>query len=222
MPPGRKTNSVCQLLMQPRWLSTEHNTGLCLIIIWDRHQRVQKEGERVGGLVARADRRCGALKGQGGVQKLVKMPPSGSNCDYSQLYPLPPCLHTPDSPLVWKPWGVWGPPGATRQIKEETEALDLAWCAVRSNTAVQQKTRRGKYRSGREREEGLGQRERGLTEDRQASLISKVVMIYINRFVMPFLWKPSAFYLSEPIFTALESEGKNEKVKRSLIHYLNA
>lgn len=51
--------------------------------------------------MARANRRGGAQKGQGtvseGVQKLVKMSPSGGNCEYPQLYPLLKCLHIPNS-----------------------------------------------------------------------------------------------------------------------------
>lgn len=51
--------------------------------------------------MARANRRGGAQKGQGtvseGVQKLVKMSPSGGNCECPQLYPLLKCLHIPNS-----------------------------------------------------------------------------------------------------------------------------
>lgn len=65
--------------------------------------------------MARANRRGGAQKGQGtvseGVQKLVKMSPSGGNCEYPQLYPLLKCLHIPTLSCL----------RATRRMKEETE-----------------------------------------------------------------------------------------------------
>lgn len=63
------------------------------------HQRRQKEGERVGGLVARADRRGGAQKGQGtaseGHKSWRKCFPQEAIVSTLNFTPLPPCLHTP-------------------------------------------------------------------------------------------------------------------------------
>lgn len=58
----------CRLLMQPWWLSMEHNRGLCCIII-GTPIRERRKTEWAGGLVARADRRCGCQKGQGTVSE---------------------------------------------------------------------------------------------------------------------------------------------------------
>lgn len=118
----------------------------------DPHQSTQKDWEVVGGLVARADRRGGTQKGQGTSREGYKswwkcLPPAIA----STLNTHPPhVLHTLDSQLVSKLWGVWGPLGAMRWMKEETQALDSAWCAVSIETLhYNKRQRKGKYRRGR-------------------------------------------------------------------------
>ena len=121
---------------------------------WDPHQWMQKEKLKAGGLVARADQHSGIPKGQGTASKGDKswwkyLP---QKVLVRPLNSTPPRSRSPRSPDPFPPFKSFeaseGHRGNSRQMKEETEALDLAWCDVRLLTAEQQKTEKWDNRRG--------------------------------------------------------------------------
>lgn len=141
--------------MQPRWLSMEHNTALCWIIIRTPIRECRKTG-RVGGLITRADSHGGALKGQNAANEGYK---TGENASLRRPFWIPsnlPLLSTSQHPRLLPPLKAMRRLGAMTEMKEEAKALDL--CSIGRCSATKDRGntweggRKGKYSIETERE----------------------------------------------------------------------